>query len=470
MIYCILLLMGFVNGCYSIHSIYNNDYYWHVSVGRWILENKQIPYYDLFSWVGKQNNFTFISHEWLSDIIMYLLGEKIILLVLLIIVSLLFYFICKYMKFDKKIDINNVIKLVYLFMIIKILSSIEVRPLMFSLLLFNIFLILLYRLINNYDKKFFIGIVILQLLWVNLHGGSSSLIPLLLFIMIGYGLFEKLFNNKNCTFDNRTIKCLIILLVFVLIVSLINPYTYKIIIYPFINMLDNTMLSDIGEWHSIDFHGLLGIYYFIVLFIPFISLFTNKKKIELIDLIVLFLFLFMSLRSVRFIQFYIFIGSYIVGKYLNIKLNLKIKYKINEKVVLSFICICLFIMGIVQLSSGIKTIGINYSYSEEAINKVIEYNPKRMLNDYDNGGYLTYKLYDTDIDVFINSIYDIYSNNIIYDYNKLINGIEFNETLEKYDFDLVIVPKNNRMEYYIKNNNNYKLYYEDESAVIYIKK
>ena len=470
MIFCILLLLGFVNGCFSVHSIYNNDYYWHISVGRWIIENKQIPHTDLFSWVGKRDNFTFISHEWLSDIIMYLMGEKLILIVLIIISCLLFYLICKYLKFNKKLDINCIIKLLYLFMIIKILSSIEVRPLMFSLLLFNIFLILIYRLINNKGKYNFILIVLLQLLWVNLHGGSSSLIPLLLFIMIIYGLVEKLFNIKSNTFDSKTIKTLILLFVSILLISLINPYTYKIIIYPFINMLDNTMLNDIGEWHSIDFHGLLGIYYFIILFIPFFILLINNKKINFLDLILLFLFLFMSLRSLRFIQFYIFIGAYIIGKYLNIKLNLKIKYKINESIIMGFLAICLFIVGIIQLFNGIGTIDKNYSYSDKAINKVIKYSPKRMFNDYDNGGYLTYKLYDTDSDVFINSIYDIYSNNIIYDYNKIVNGIEFNETFEKYDFDLVIVPKNNRVEYYIKNNSNYKLYYEDNSAVIYIKK
>ena len=470
MIFCILLLLGFVNGCFSVHSIYNNDYYWHISVGRWIIENKQIPHTDLFSWVGKRDNFTFISHEWLSDIIMYLMGEKLILIVLIIISCLLFYLICKYLKFNKKLDINCIIKLLYLFMIIKILSSIEVRPLMFSLLLFNIFLILIYRLINNKGKYNFILIVLLQLLWVNLHGGSSSLIPLLLFIMIIYGLVEKLFNIKSNTFDSKTIKTLILLFVSILLISLINPYTYKIIIYPFINMLDNTMLNDIGEWHSIDFHGLLGIYYFIILFIPFFILLINNKKINFLDLILLFLFLFMSLRSLRFIQFYIFIGAYIIGKYLNIKLNLKIKYKINESIIMGFLAICLFIVGIIQLFNGIGTIDKNYSYSDKAINKVIKYSPKRMFNDYDNGVYLTYKLYDTDSDVFINSIYDIYSNNIIYDYNKIVNGIEFNETFEKYDFDLVIVPKNNRVEYYIKNNSNYKLYYEDNSAVIYIKK
>ena len=47
------------------------DFWWHIKTGEWIVENNQIPTNDIFSWYGMRENLSWISHEWLSALLIY---------------------------------------------------------------------------------------------------------------------------------------------------------------------------------------------------------------------------------------------------------------------------------------------------------------------------------------------------------------------------------------------------------------
>ena len=65
----VALLCGYSRG------ISGNDFWWHIKVGQWILENGQIPSSDIFSWYGTANQIPWVAHEWLSDVVFYLLYD-----------------------------------------------------------------------------------------------------------------------------------------------------------------------------------------------------------------------------------------------------------------------------------------------------------------------------------------------------------------------------------------------------------
>ena len=56
--------------CFS-NGISGNDFWWHIKVGEWIIDNKRIPTTDIFSWYGIANKIPWTAHEWLSDVIYY---------------------------------------------------------------------------------------------------------------------------------------------------------------------------------------------------------------------------------------------------------------------------------------------------------------------------------------------------------------------------------------------------------------
>ena len=154
---------------------------------------------------------------------------------------------------------------------------------------------------------------------------------------------------------------------------------------------------------------------------------------------------------------------------MNFEIPLKRDVKINHYVVGGFLAICFIFISILSIKNNISHLFQPKSYSNKAIQKIIEFQPKRMFNDYDNGGYLTYRLYSEKSDIFINSIFDIYSKNIYLDYEKISHGIDFSRFLERYDFDLIIVPPNHLITNFLKNQEKYTLYYQDKTATIYVK-
>ena len=62
----------------SIEALLNmmplNDYYWHYPIGKWIVENKEIPKFGLYSWYAQENNLYWFSHEWGSEVLLYLMS------------------------------------------------------------------------------------------------------------------------------------------------------------------------------------------------------------------------------------------------------------------------------------------------------------------------------------------------------------------------------------------------------------
>lgn len=463
-------IIGILNFILSFKNIIDPDYGWHISVGKYILENKIIPKNDIFSWYGISNNLEFISHEWLSDVIMYLLGNLGII-ILLSVFSVIFYiFLVKLLKLNKKFNISNIIKAIWLLLSFITIGTFQHRPYLFSYLLFLIFMYILFKYLNDELKlkKIICIIPLLQLLWVNLHGGSSSLILLILFITIVLSLIFK--NIRNI----ERIKVLSIILVSCIIVSFINPYGYKILLYPFYNMKDTVMINTIIEWFSPNFHGLYGIYIFTIIVIPILLFIFYKKDKNIIDMVIYFMFLFMMLRSVRFMHYYIFVSTYIVGKYMINFSDINIKVRINvsvvrifTSVVLCFLTICGVLYQVSNFSDKNKYL---YYYSDTAIEKLIELKPKRLFNDYNTGGYLTYKLYETNIDVFINGIADIYSSSILNDACNLVDlSSDPDVILNKYNFDVIIIMRDVPLEWYLTNNDSYNIYYQDDTATIFNK-
>lgn len=462
------IIIGIINFIMSIKSIADPDYGWHISVGKYIFENGLIPKNDIFSWYGISERLEFISHEWLSDVIMYLLGNIGNIILLGIMVTIFYIFLVKFIRIDKKFNMFNIFKFIWLILCFIPLGSLGHRPYLFSYLFFLIFIYLLFKYINNNLKhyKILFIIPILQLLWVNMHGGSSILIPLILTVTIVLSIIFKKLR------DVEKIKTLLFILVLSLIASLINPYGYKILLYPFINMGDSIMLDTIVEWFSPNFHGLIGIYYFIIIIVPILIFIYNKNNINIIDLCLYLLFLFMMFRSVRFIHYYIFISTYYVGKYMVNFKNINMRFKVNTKVVKIFtytVLIFLSILGIYyQITNLDSDNSFVYSYSDTAIEKLKELKPKRMFNDYNTGGYLTNKLYGSDINIFINGIADIYSSSILKDAYDFVNmNSNPEEIISKYQFDVIIIMRDVPLEWYLEKSDEYSIYYQDDTATIY---
>ena len=52
-------------------GVVDSDYFWHITLGKSIWQNKAIPTQDTFSWLGPELNVQETAHSWLSSLILY---------------------------------------------------------------------------------------------------------------------------------------------------------------------------------------------------------------------------------------------------------------------------------------------------------------------------------------------------------------------------------------------------------------
>lgn len=459
----------------TIEPVWDNDLWWHVQTGKYVIENKTVPKTDVFSFYGIENNFKWIAHEWLSDVVLYVFYSigwyqgLIIYPVLLLFLTL----IVLYATIKDKIKDNYLLGFLCLFstgLILALFSS--TRPHMFSFFLFALTMYILKLFKEDENNKLIWLLPMLSILWVNLHGGSSALLFVMIFFMIIFNSLNfKIGRLESIKLPNKKLKALFIVLGVSVVTALINPYGYKMLLYPFENMADNLMLSSIVEWHSPNFHTPEGLVVFIILSIPIVITLVSNKKLSLYELALMGAFALLSLKSIRQITYFA-VATLPISLYHMPKFNFAKarETKINYYANLTVVCFIVLLFAFNLFSTFKEPVNIE-QYPHEAISAIEEYKPKRMLNHYNWGGFLIYNLYEKDIHHFIDGRADIFSPTIMEDYSKIhLMSENWEDSFEKFDFDSVLFPTNSLLIKYLINTGEWEVEYQDGFSTFLVKK
>ena len=437
------------------------DYLWHIKAGEYFFNNG-ILRHDVFSWY--MNGKYWMSHEWLFEMIIYSLKHvfgnlHIFIYCFTCICSLLLvlFFTNKdnYMK-------NIPFTMIWFFLFLIICVNVQVRPHLISYILLGLSIYLLYDCFRNKDSKKIYFLPIISIIWSNVHGGSSNLVYLLCILFIIGGLFNiNLKKVEAKKISKVQIKRYLIVMVLCMIGVCINIHGFKMFIYPYTNMMNSTMLSNISEWQPTSLNDPLHYIYFILLLVIIGTMLISKKKFELIDIILLAFCMYLGLKSIRFWFYTYIIMSYVVFNYVEKRrIDKGTEFAIG---VLSVIFIGLFIMR----SNNIFINDYSYLLNDNDIKEIKKNNPERLFNMYDYGGDLVYN----DVLVFIDGRADLYSEGNYKDYLD-ISTLKKNSVklIDKYNFDYFLVDKNYPIYSYLYNNDNYELIYSRKNILLYKKK
>lgn len=446
-------------------GISGNDFWWHVKVGEWVVENDRIPTSDIFSWYGVEINAPWVAHEWLSDVIFFFIYDCAgsFGIFLLSLVSAIAMLMLLWKQTERSIQ-NNVLISGLFFAVFAVSTSVFFygRPHLFSFFLLFVELRLLYSFINNPSSKGIYFIPIIALLWSNIHGGSSNLSYLLCIAFLVVGCLKI---SIGCIIPQRLEKKAIIKLSVVIVLSLaailLNPVGVKMLLYPYQNMGDDLMLAVISEWRAPDAKNLgdLILFYFPVV-LMLLGFFAEHKRIKLIDLAIMGVFILLFLRSVRFIMLWYIAAPFCAFQYLP---ECKIK-PINPKTEKILIILCVLILAISVGASALtvmETIDddqlISTVISDDVIKEIEEINPKRLFNDYNLGETLIFN----DISVFFDARADVYAyENMLADGVSLMLLEQANEEsniayvdvealIGKYNFDTILILKSRPLYSYL---------------------
>ncbi|MBI2252641.1 MAG: hypothetical protein HYU63_07910 [Armatimonadetes bacterium] len=431
-----------------------SDLWWQLASGKYILEN-HFPFYDPFSYTAK--NLFWLNHEWLSGILFYLIyqfkGISGLYIFRTLILILTFYLIYQLsLKYQ-----NNFISLLILAINLYACGNLffDIRPYIFTYL----FLALIIYLLEN---KFYSYLPLIFIFWVNLHAG----------FLAGLGILGIYF--LSCFKEKKFLKNALLSF----LVCFLNPYHYKIFLYPF-SFFKKTSFNYLIEWIPPVITG--KDWFFLLLFLASLILVAlNHKKIKLNDLLLFFSFSYLGFKAIRHIPLFSLVNFYIFTKYLNSK---NIKLKLNFYKMESFLSNFSLIMILFLFFLKFASLNLNFLNAEsrwfpiEAI-KFLKLNSfkEKIFNPYEWGGYLIFNLYPK-YQVFIDGRANtIYSEKIYKDCIKIMFAKKkWEEILKSYQIGLVLcnkiqISQGMILPLKLKKNKNWKLVYEDEICLIFKKR
>ena len=436
------------------------DYFWHIKAGEYMFKNG-ILRKDIFSWIVKGKYW--MSHEWLFEVIIYVLKLLFGNLHVLIYGFICIFSLLLILFFANK---NNYLKnipfsLLWIIASLILIVYMQARPHLISFVFVALTIWFLYDLYRNENSKKIYFLPVISIFWANIHGGSSNLSYLFCVVFAVVGLFSFSFSKIEAhRINKRQLKKYLLVSILCILAICINPHGSKMLVYPYLNMLDTVMLNNIAEWQATTLNNPQHYLYFIlVLAIVGIFLFS-KRKILFIDLILLMISVFLGLKSITFWGYTYIIMSFVVFNYVEER-----KYDVGTNSSICLFSVILIIFFMVNLA----TIKDNLSYKaldNEVISIIKKEAPERLYNFYDYGGELVYN----DILVFIDGRADLYSKYNYEDYLdiSLLQG-DYVQLINKYDFDYFLVNDRYPINTYLKYNNNYSVLYDSDDVVLYKK-
>jgi hypothetical protein len=474
----LFLLLSFSAGKDLLGDV---DTGYHIRAGEYIIDTFSIPRNDIFSFLSPPLPWT--AHEWLSEVVMAIiyraLGLTGVVLFFSFIISMVYYLLYKIIKTNE----DNLILTVFILLLILISSQIHwlARPHIFSLVLILVWYFML-DLYQYKQRNYLYLLPPLMLLWVNLHGGFLAG-----FLLVGIYLFGnvvKFITSQVAEKNNfkKKVKLLGLTTAVCLFVSLINPFGYQILLFPFKLVSNKFIMDHVGEFLSPNFHEFMPFKYLLLLMLAIFAI--SKRKINIIELLLILAFTNMSLYSVRYIPLFGIISAPILLRQFRPILNqsdgrLAIFIKKRSESISAtdasakgYLWPALSVVLVVILAAN-GTIEFEFNAKTKPVAAVefmkIENLQGNMFNNDEFGDYIIYDSWPK-YKVFVDGRSDMYGVDIMKEYLNVIRiNPDWNEIVNKYNFNWIIYNANSSLSMFLMERDDWKLIYADKVANIFVK-
>ena len=419
------------------------DLWWHLKQGQLIYETHTIPQKDNFAYTteipesisrmgrdevattelpsesGSRYWSTSLKRNWLSQLIfyfVYLLTGFTGIGILKSAIFVLSYFVLYLAMLRRGAGRLSSFLVLCLIAVVGVDFN-YTRPQLFSFLLFPCVLYTLYDFRKGGRSVYFLPP--LMLIWSNLHGGFI-LGVLIIFAFtfaefLKYLLHDKFGIFKISTLSKERLKTLVIFSIGSGIVSLINPITYKVFLFPLIQ--ERSLFATIEEYHRPMLYEYHAYWFMLALVIISILILVKKRGLDLTELFLSVIVILPSLRGIRYIIFFalgtgVFLAYSMTyastllkewGPFNKIVNNPKLS-EMDLKNYLSLSVVFLSLIFLIKTGTSGKVLKLEMGENRYPSGAVAFIQKNRisgnMFNPYNWGGYLVWRLYP-DYRVFI---------------------------------------------------------------------
>lgn len=483
-----LIVVVFSFGFTPVRS--SNDVWWQLKGGKYIVEHRGLPRYDVFSFTGE--NIEWHNHEWLAQVIMYgayALGDTsefgglrcVITLKTLVLIAtflLLCWFI--YMRSQSWL-------LAVLFALIAAAVSkrtIYPRPPVFSYLLFAGYLYVLWGYWSGrLSWRWLVALPLLMVLWVNLHGFF-----VLGILLLGVYLVASLLQNfYTCNVLHEPLdvqqmhrtRTLALLLGLCILASLINPYGYKLYMLGWRFMGNKNLVRIIPELRSPDFFFTRG-YEFMIAFLLIGFMVVKRKIPSLAELFIIAIFFHLSIQHVRYLPLFALAAAPLCG-WLARELLQEVPSQFHRPTYYALFGVVLIFSAYsvahhregesylernLQLARGMEFRKANYPVKVCDFIIANDFSGN-MYNQINYAGYLIWRLSPEYHKVFTDSRYDVFGDKFVWDEQRIQLGIDRNaraygwdDLLDlKYRINFIVISRDAPLNVRLKDHPRWRLVY-----------
>lgn len=492
----------------SHKAIFDLDIWLHLKAGEIIVKNKMIPLNDIFSFtLGAK---PWVDHEWLFQVLVYLIYTSWSadgLIVAQSCVITLAFWVLFLIGYRTVKSYAEVVCLVFIAAYASV-SRFNIRPDMVSLCFFAVFL---YFLLFHIERKRIWLLVLIQVLWVNMHG-YFFLGPL----TTAFFVFAEFIRRKvkflpwhwkgQLALSDTVYRRLKQVLLLVILACFLNPNGLKGAGYPFFVMKEifsgktNIFFEYIKELQPTLTFGRRVVnfdYYKIITISSLALMVINFKKIRIIDILLISFYFLFALR-IRNIVFFSFIGYVIIVFYIGQtvqKIAAMVEVRQPFKQSLAFLyrsisAIALIAIFWVEINSGLDANYYDFeaketkslllgteerSYPKKAVDFILSNSiSPRMFNDFNSGAYLIGRAYPQR-KVFIDGRTEIYGQEFFQAYVDFLNrdSTFFDCLVTKYNLEAAMVSMAHSdpplVVKHMYEHPQWELVFLDKNAVIFLK-
>lgn len=463
----------------AVRPPWDPDMGWHLRNGADILRFGA-PQGDLYS--HTMAGYQWISHEWLTDVLMYLTNQHLGLVALSVIFAFIIlaaYFISAHVA-KTRIESAMVTVLVAALVALPVMG---VRPQMLTLLGLAATLWILFRWRDNPKNKLVYWLIPLMLLWVNMHGGFAAG----LILMGAFGVIElvkfllKRFSRAKIVTPTMQLKHLWELVgvgVLSLAVTFVNPYTWRIYDELFRTIFNDLVRKGINEWLPVNLSSPDS--YNLVIYTAFVALLLvfSWKRVDATKIWIGIIFLVISVASWRNMPLFPLVTLPLLSEMIESLAPKGVYYYLRSWwVVLLLLAVVVYlgrdrIYSVIPLATDdalVQVAGHKYPYN--AVQYLKEHKlPGKMFNEYNWGGYLVWKLPEKK--VFIDgrmAVWKTKDQDIFRDYLEVTQITDRTpDILSQYDVDLALVYTDRPLRrYFVSRSTQWQLVYSDSLASLF---
>jgi hypothetical protein len=453
----------------------------HITLGNYIIDNRDIPTEDIFSFTKYGDPLT--PHEWLSDLIFAAVNKAVgldgvVWLTALILAGSL-WLVYKY-----SLNLSNMSLIALLGGVLgAAASSLHwlTRPHIFTILLAAVWTGELEKMRLGVRKSWLI-FPLLMLIWVNLHGAFIAGLLIWACYFIGMLLDQQISLRKNQAFLWIGLSSLL--------VSLVNPDGFGIWKTGFGFLGNQYLVSHTAEYLPPDFQQLSFWPFLVLILCSVFVLGLSNKRMPFPHLFIVGGWTIMALYSARNIPLYVVTvipilisescgilcdwnDSILIEKFLDFQKKIA---STEESLKGGFWSVISVALTLIMLVSGMELDfqknGNRFSEDVFPVNASawLEQNPPEGngFNYFPWGGYLLYRFWP-ERNVFIDGQTDFYGEEFTREYEQVITLADgWQGVLREYEITWVIMPAGSELGLVLDDNDFWTREYEDSTAVIWM--